>query len=230
MRWIFPILKLVVVFLPLTVVSCSPLTREDVMQTARRYTDMRWIPESRHVRHGPDESGIVVHTPDRAEKWAGDSRGWWKPGVAAKGMPYMWGGFDTPESFARKIAAGYRAGDVGNEAKRALGDGGVSSESAGIDCSGFVSRCWGLARPYSTRELHKICDPLPDWAELKPGDILLNHRHVVLFSRWLEPGKIVGAYEAGPFPVWRANANGLRKSELLRMGYKPWRYKGLRGK
>ena len=217
-------------FIPfLLAASCAPEpTREDALATAYRYTQVEWMPEARHVRHGPDSDGIVVHTPDLSEKWTGDARGWWKPGVAAKGMPYQWGGFDTPESFQEKLAAGKKAGDVGDAAKRAMGDAGTSSESCGIDCSGFVSRCWNLPRPVSTRELPEICDRLESWDELLPGDILLNHQHVVLFARWIEPGKMIAGYEAGPIPMWRVNACGIPTDKLLREGYSPWRYRGFK--
>jgi hypothetical protein len=206
--------------------SCaSKVTPDEAIATAYRYTQVQWMPEERHVRHGPDSKGIVVETPDRTLAKSGDRRGWWQPGVSASSMPYQWGGFDTPESFLEKIAAGKKAGDVASTAKRALGDAGVSAESCGIDCSGFVSRCWNLKRPYSTRELPGICDPLGSWNELRAGDILLSDRHVVLFAGWKVPGKEVAAYEAGPFPVWKVSACGLYVEKLLEEGYAPWRYR-----
>ncbi|MBC8127635.1 MAG: C40 family peptidase [Gloeobacteraceae cyanobacterium ES-bin-144] len=209
--------------------SCAVrATREEAIAIAYRYTQVEWMPEARHVLHGPDGKGIVVQTPDRSVAWTGDVRGWWKPGVPAKGMPYQWGGFDTPETFLTKIAAGKKAGDVGDAAKRKLGDAGTSAESCGIDCSGLVSRCWKLPRPYSTRELPSICTPLEAWDRLQPGDILLNNQHVLLFVRWIEPGKVIGAYEAGPKPVWRVNACGIPVSKLKSEGYSPWRYQWMK--
>lgn len=202
--------------------SCaSHVTRDEAVATAYRYTQVQWMPEARHVRHGVDSQGIMVHTPDLTLA----QRGWWQPGVAAKSMPYQWGGFDTPESFLQNIAAGMKAGDVADAAKRTLGDAGVSTESCGIDCSGFVSRCWNLKRSISTRDLHQICDPLTSWQDLRPGDILLNDKHVVLFVKWKVPGKELTAYEAGPFPVWKVSACGLYQDKLLAEGYAPWRYR-----
>jgi hypothetical protein len=214
--------RLLFLLLLFAISSCAPrATREYAIATAYRYTQVEWLPEERHVRHGPDAAGIPVKTPDAG---GADPRGWWKPGVPAKGMPYQWGGFDTPDSFLRKLAEGRKAGDIGDATKRKLGDAGTSAESCGIDCSGFVSRCWYLPRPYSTRELPSICVRLETWDELKPGDILLNHQHVLLFAGWLDDGKTIAAYEAGPIPVWRVNASGIPKSKLLREGYAPWRY------
>ncbi len=220
MNFLYPI------FVAALLVSCATqVTRDQAIATAHRYTQVTWMPEERHVRHGPDAQGIMVHTPDHSIAKHGDRRGWWRPGVLAKSMPYQWGGFDTPETFVEKIAIGKKAGDVGDAAKRKLGDAGTSGESCGIDCSGFVSRCWNLHRPYSTREFHQICDPLESWDYLLPGDILLNEKHVVLFVKWKIPGKELTAYEAGPFPVWRVSACGLYKEKLLKEGYAPWRYR-----
>lgn len=220
-------------FLPLICSSlllacCTPyVTRQEAVATAYRYTQVTWMPEARHVRHGPDSQGIMVHTPDLTSGKYGDKHGWWQPGKLAQSLPYQWGGFDTPESFLEKIAAGKKAGDIADEAKRKLGDAGTSKESCGIDCSGFVSRCWNLTRPYSTSELHRICDPLASWDELRPGDILLNDKHVVLFAKWKVPGREMDAFEAGPYPVWRVSACGLRKDRLEPHGYHPWRYRGM---
>jgi hypothetical protein len=212
----------------LVLASCYPqVTRSEAISTAYRYTQVQWIPEEKNVRHGPDSLGIMVHTPDRSLLKHGDTRGWWQPGVPARSMPYQWGGFDTPEMFLKKIADGKKAGDIADEAKRKLGDAGTSSESCGIDCSGFVSRCWNLPLPYSTRQFSQICDPLASWEDLRAGDILLNHQHVVLFVKWTVPGKEIAAYEAGPYPVWKVSACGLIVAKLKENGYSPWRYRGM---
>lgn len=212
-------------WLPILLVlnSCSTqVTREEAVATAYRYTQVHWLPAEIHVRQGPDSQGIPVRTPDRSLDGRG---GWWQPGVPARSLPYQWGGFDTPESFLEKIAAGNKAGDVATPEKRRLGDAGTSAESCGIDCSGFISRCWNLKRPYSTAELPGICEPLASWVDLRAGDILLNDKHVVLFVKWAITDRELAAYEAGPFPVWRVSACQLDAGKLRRQGYKPWRYR-----
>ena len=218
---------LFVLILPLLGSCGHSVTREETIATAYRYTQIQWMPTEDNVRHGPDSKGIIVHTPDQTIERFGDTHGWWKPGKLAKSMPYQWGGFDTPESFLQKIAAGKKAGDVGDAAKRRLGDAGTSPESCGIDCSGFVSRCWNLSRPYSTRELHRICDPLKSWDDLLPGDCLLNDKHVILFVKWAGKSKNLNGYQAGPFPKWKVSSCGLSKDKLVKDGYSPWRYRGI---
>lgn len=202
--------------------------RSEAIQIAYTYSRVTWTPEDRHVQHGKDPNGVLIHTPDASLKDHGFSNGWWKPGKEARGVAYQWGGFDTPRQFLTALEKGEAAGDISTAEKRRLGDDGTSKSACGIDCSGFVSRCWRLARPYSTKQLPQICDQLGSWDELKAGDILLNDRHVVLFNHWGSSGKTVHVYEAGPFPVWRVNAAEIPVSKLLREGYVPWRYRGIR--
>ena len=204
------------------------VTRDQAIATAYIYTQVVWLPEERHILHGDDPAGILVHTPDSELKQHGFSNGWWKPSTEAEGVPYQWGGFDTPRQFLRSIQRGEVAGDISTAAKRRLGDAGTSAHAAGIDCSGLVSRCWRLDRSVSTAELPSICTKLKGWAQLRPGDILLNDRHVLLFNGWDEGGHSVLAYEAGPFPVWRVNAASIPLSKLNREGYAAWRYHNIR--
>ncbi len=202
--------------------SCAPKYKpEDAIRIGLAYTELHWHPEARHIRHGNDSTGIPVHTPDTTlGAHTGDKRGWWKPGVPAKGMAYKWGGFDTPESFLQGLAEGKKAGDVANTYKIRADDAAVSRESVGIDCSGFVSRCWGLTKPVSTRDLPSICHPVT-WDELRIGDIILKEGHVLMFAA-RQGGYIIGL-EAGPIPTWRARRCAILISYLRKEGYSPWR-------
>ncbi|WP_367873057.1 hypothetical protein [Luteolibacter sp. Populi] len=214
----------------LLLTHCAPHTvrRMEAIEIAYTYSRISWTPEQRHVKHGPDKDGVLVHTPDTTLSAHGLSNGWWQTGKPARGMAYQWGGFDTPEQFLASLAKGEAAGDISTAGKRRLGDAGTSREACGIDCSGFVSRCWRLSKPVSTKELPAICDKLGSWSDLKAGDILLNHQHVLLFAKSAKPGKTVYVYEAGPFPVWRVNAAEIPVDYLLKRGYAPWRYRGIR--
>ena len=225
-------------FLPLLLGSCAPdplaipgpattVTRKEAVATAYTYVSLAWMPKQRHVRHGADETGLLVHTPDKGLNGHGYSNGWWVPGKEAVGMPYQWGGFDTPREFLKSLNRGEVAGDIATPLKRELGDGGTSESACGIDCSGFVSRCWRLDRSVSTRELPEICSELETWEELRSGDILLNDKHVLLFVGWHSKSYVI-ACEAGPLPMWKVNRSAIPVSKLLREGYRPWRYQGMR--
>lgn len=202
--------------------SCSSkLAPEQAMRTALTYTEIEWEPLPNHIRHGKDSNGIMVHTPDTTLAEYGDKRGYWRPGKTAKGMPYKWGGFDTPASFLSGIAAGKKGGDIANTYKVNADNAAISHESVGIDCSGFISRCWGLDRHYDTRDLPALCDPIA-WEDLRMGDILLKNGHVLMFITQ-QDGFVIG-YEAGPIPSWRARRCAILVSYLKAKGYRPWRY------
>ena len=56
------------------------MTRREAIAIADDYTRVKWTPEERHVRHGVDRSGVLVHTPDQSLNRRGFANGWWLPG------------------------------------------------------------------------------------------------------------------------------------------------------
>jgi len=205
----------------------SVLTRAQALAIADRYVRHTWIATEANAFHGVDEKGVRVDTPDTAFR-TGDARvGWWKPGGQNIGVPYMWGGFDTPESFDAAVRAGKWAGDISTSEKRRLLDDAVSVRCAGIDCSGFVSRCWRLPRSYSTRELQALCTQVTDLSHLKPGDIFNKfNSHARLFSGWADVQRTDAlVYEAGD--KWRVVQNPRKIAAMQAEGYTAWRYRGM---
>ena len=170
-----------------------------------------------------------MDTPDCAFTHPGSRPGWWKPGQTNVGIPYMWGGFSSLSEFQEGIANGWYAGDVYTREKRLLLESAVSRHAVGIDCSGLISRCWGLERSYSTRELPALCEPLASFEELKPGDILNSHNnHVLLFFAFADKDhQRIIAYEAGSPPTWKVLKDSLSVPILKAFGYKPLRYKNI---
>ena len=213
-----------------TAASPSKVTRAEAMATAEIYRTLEWIPAAANVLHGRDADRIRVDTPDAGYKPAGGFHGWWTPGLLNMGMPYQWGGFDTPETFLAGIIVGKAAGVVCTPEKRKLLDAAASKHAVGIDCSGFVSRCWKLPRAYSTRTLTKLCDPVDDLTDLKPGDILnAPNSHVFLFKKWTTPDRSrMLVYTTGTPPVWAVQIGPLRTKQMAPLGYTAWRYRGMR--
>ncbi|MBP7949233.1 MAG: hypothetical protein KA004_06210 [Verrucomicrobiales bacterium] len=207
-----------------------PTTRSESMQLAEAYLTHEWLPTSRNVFHGIDPDGIRVDTPDSAFKPAMTLPGWWVAGLMNRGIPYQWGGFSTPEEFDAGLAAGKYAGDIYTLRKRALLDGAVSRHAVGIDCSGFVSRCWRLPRSYSTRELPQLCDELANWDDLLPGDILnTRNEHVLLFAQWHDAAHTaLIVYETGSPPMWKVQRHPLMRKPLADWGYRAYRYRNMR--
>ena len=200
------------------------VSRAETIAIAQAYCDLKWKPRTENILHGRDRQGRLVHTPDTTLAQHLRQGGWWQPHAYQSAMPYQWGGFDTPSSFVEKIQRGAAAGDVATPEKRRLGEAAVSQEAAGIDCSGFISRCWRLPRSYSTAELPALSDRI-GWEELLPGDILLNDQHVLLFAAWHRERNAVLAYEAGSFPAWKVSAHHVPTQYLLERGFAPRRYR-----
>ncbi len=172
----------------------------------------------------------MVHTPDASFKEQPDRPGWWLPGEVNSGMPYKWGGFDDPASFDAAIANGLAAGDVSSPAKRRADNSAVSTRAAGVDCSGFVSRCLKLPSVHDTTQLPSICNILPSAQELRPGDLLnIPHRHVLLCAGWAAPDhQTIYFYETGGAPdFWKPGLKRASLEALLALGYQPLRYRGM---
>jgi len=145
----------------------------------------------------------------------------WKPGQRVTGLPYCWGGVDSPESFDKKLQKGLAAG--------AHSRNGILSCATGIDCSGFVALCWGLTlsgHTYSTTNLRDIAG-VPKYnvyTDMKPGDALnKSGSHVVLFAGY-NPDGTINVYEASG-SMSRVVYRQRKWSSLI--GYKPLQYKGL---
>src|SRR6188474_3128043 len=104
----------------------SIVTRAQAMATAERYVQHSWTASAANVFHGVDDKGIRVDTPDAGFLPVNARAGWWRSDAPNVGMPYMWGGFDTPESFDEGLRAGKWAGDISSAEKRRLLDDGVT--------------------------------------------------------------------------------------------------------
>lgn len=222
-------------FVPLLIAICGiaplraqSLTRAEALQVAENYIHHQWHSSAKNLHHGADSSGVQVNTPDRPGGHGYPSEACWEVGAGNSGVAYKWGGFDTPESFDKGVRAGKAAGDVYTPDKRKLGGNGVSGDAVGIDCSGFVSRCWKLSHKYDTSTLAEICQKLRSPEQLQPADIMNTEGgHVILFVKWLDDSKTRALfYEAAPFSKTLSSERTI--SELVADGYTPMRYRKIR--
>jgi hypothetical protein len=204
------------------------LTRVEALKVAESYIHHQWQSSDKNLRHGADAHGVQIHTPDRpgGHGWPGEAC--WEIGATNSGVAYKWGGFDTPESFDKGVHAGKAAGDVYTPDKRRLRGNAVSGDAVGIDCSGFVSRCWKLPRKYDTSTLAEVCLKLPSPAELQPADIMNTEGgHVILFVKWLDDAKTRALfYEAAPYSKTLGSERDI--ATLVADGYTPMRYRKIR--
>lgn len=208
----------------------SQVTPDEAMKIAQEFTHHTWRPFARNILHGKDKAGILVNTPDVTHEPDKERKGWWVPGEMNSGVPYKWGGYDDPASFDLAIANGSAGGDVSSPEKRRADNAAVSSQAAGVDCSGFVSRCLKLPIAHDTSQLPAVCTELASAQELQPGDLLnIPHRHVVLCAGWYDPQHTwIYYYETGGGPdYWKPGLKQAPLDALLALGYKPMRYKGM---
>jgi hypothetical protein len=205
----------------------EPLMRAEVLRIAAEYCNFHWDATVKNAMHGPDADGVDVQTPNNADASTAPTPALWTAGASNTGVPYKWGGFDTIATFQAGIRAGKAAGDVYTSDKRRLGGAAVSSHAVGIDCSGFISRCWKLQKKLSTESLPSICVALHSPAELKPGDIMdAEGGHVILFARWLDDAKTSAQFfESSPYS--KVISSTYSVETLAAEGFRPLRCKAI---
>ncbi len=208
----------------------SQVTPQESLAIAQEISNHPWRPFSNNIKHAEDKAGIRVNTPDIGHEPGLKRQGWWVPGNVNTGIPYKWGGFDDLTSFDQAIANGLAGGDVATPEKRRADNAAVSSQAAGIDCSGFVSRCLKLPAVHDTTQLPTVCTPLAGWADVRPGDVLnIPHRHVILCAGWASPDHTwLYYYETGgPPDYWKPGLKQAPLEKLAALGYQPLRYCGM---
>ncbi|HIE11813.1 MAG TPA: hypothetical protein EYP63_00040 [Desulfotomaculum sp.] len=185
------------------------ITRADVINNTRQYVPpgmQDWMPTSDTRVFNPANPAHTFHSGYTTGRQYGV-------------LPYVFGGFDSRTRFLVRINNGTCPGgwdrreplpgglpgrttaDWYRNPPSGLGYGArVPGNLAGIDCSGYVLRCWGFSSRriggvwYSTRNLPRLCVPV-DRASLKPGDILNRAgRHVRIFNA--HRGAQVNIFEA----------------------------------
>ncbi len=204
------------------------ITRSEALRIAESYVGHHWLASAVNRLHGNDRRGVEVHTPDQDGGRGFPRQDCWRVDVDNIGVAYKWGGLDTPESFDAGIRAGKAAGDVYTPEKRRLDGGGVSDDAVGIDCSGFICRCWKLKKRYSTYSLGEICRTLASPSDLQPADIMNKASgHVLLFVKFVDYEKKRALfYESAPFSKCVACERDV--ASLTASGYVPLRYKNIR--
>lgn len=180
-------------------------TRAEIIACAKSFVEHKWTPERTNLN------------ASCSRRYKSD----WNAGQQVQGVPYRWGGADSPEMFDKKLSQGLAAGSHSRY--------GVLSCATGIDCSGFVSFCWGRSRSgheFGTTNLRTIAGkPKDNWfTDLKPGDALVKPgSHVVLFAGY-NPDGTINVYEASG---GAARVIYHRTTWSRFKGYIPLRYKNI---
>ncbi len=159
----------------------TPASRVTALKIGERYALHQYKCTSKNLSvsdvSAPD--GDIVRTPS-----------WLVVGSNAR-VAYKWGGFNTLEEYDAGLANEKYAADINTA--------GVSSYAVGVDCSGFVSRCWQMSYHASTSMMPDITTQYASWNDLKPGDAIHKVGHVRLF---------VSRNPNGSFRVVESSARG----------------------
>jgi hypothetical protein len=159
-----------------------PLSRAEMVATMDAYRDHTWAFVEEN-RRNPCDSEIVS---DIAISCPHPTRFVWPAREAKqpypnpmKGLPYDWGGAGSIAGFDRKLARGFAAGNIGDTF---WADGAIRV-TAGVDCSGFLSRIWQLGRHVPTADVYTVTAPLAAINDMRTGDAFLKAGSHVMLHR-----------------------------------------------
>lgn len=176
----------------------NSIDRETVMQIAKSYAEHKWVCSQANTKASCSSSYVSDYTPG-----------------TYTGVPYDWGGYKTLAEFDNELKEGYGAGSHSRH--------GVLWCTTGVDCSGYVSKCWQEKR-YTTSNISEISYVI-DKNSVKKGDIFNKAgSHVVLFSHFDSSGKPIFYEASGSASKVRLNTTG---GWSFLNGYTARRYKNI---
>jgi hypothetical protein len=198
---------------PKAFLAYDQIKRTEIMDNARPYMDIHWYcsPEN-------SSNNEIIRLPDsayiRTPEWVAEGN--------LVAVPYKWGGFTHIDNFSDRILAGAYGGD--NYTSRtdpwavSFGD----TYCVGLDCSGYVSRAWGLTGKEWTGSLPFISYELPYWDQVLKGDIYnKSGSHVMLVVENNPSGTVNIAHASGY--DWKVSKWSYTPGSLS--GYIPRQYK-----
>jgi len=144
--------------------------------------------------------------------------------VPVDAMAYKYGGFDNPSTFISKLP-NHKAGDIVYKAN------GVAC-ATGVDCIGYVSRCFGYTSWVGLSGFIAALDikSVTDYATLEPGDVLYfyingsSKNHIMIVQTNNTATKRFSVYQAGGIAgkpkTEKVNVGGYTYAELKAYGFK----------
>jgi hypothetical protein len=183
----------------------DPISRTEMMANAREYTDLLWTATAENTTDGVEclPDGAYIRTPS------------WVTVGLKRSMPYKWGGFTSISDFAAGVGLGKKCGDDYTHSMSLTDDYCI-----GVDCSGFVSRCWGTNVKYKTFTIHEISHELDSFYDMKRGDALNQPHHHIRLCAEDNPLGMVLILESGA--DWRVSYRSKKLISLV--GYTPIRF------
>lgn len=192
-----------------------------VIERALEYANYKWVATEKNVKHGIDEKGVEVDTPDITWKGGILDCGWWKPNQENIGVPYGWGRASTIDEFEKGIVEGKYAGNVPEDKSRC-----VSYDCVGVDCSGLLTVCWELPHKISTGIIPDYANVIENIDEIKQGDVLAKPgSHVMLFKDFADGEQKEVIIIDATRSTGKVSVRKEKVAELFHKGYKIYRKK-----
>jgi len=181
---------------PLKISVLPSVTPNEALSIGDSYVQLHWDCQNRNMTSGviTDSYGYKVDTPN------------WLYAGRLQRVPYKWGGFQTLQQFIDGVNSGKYAGDT--YTSKSSG----TPSAVGVDCSGFVSRCWKLPQHYSTRSMPDITGVYDNWDLTRPADACHKVGHVRLIVAH-QPDGTLDMVEAAGFN-WRVSYTNYRYSDI----------------
>ena len=162
------------------------LTRDQSIANTNPFRDVRWTMSSRNVTNRC-YSTAWVRTPPHAV------------GATVTGMAYNWGGFTGVQEFRNGIAGTVYAGNICTSSQG--NPYGLRPNTAGIDCSGLISRAWALSSKLGTYQVSQVTVPVRDgYTRMRPGDVFVKSGvHVAMLVEKTSNGPRVVEATGSPY-------------------------------
>lgn len=208
-------------FLMISLSSLGQITRTQIMNTAKSYSDASytWTATNANKWNGISKCGRKIY-------YASPAYGGCVITGTNYGMPYCWGGWTTTSQHNSAMANGKSAGDIcsgySGGCKNSPGGAGLSCAS-GNDCSGHITITWGLSSKHNCLMLDGISNQISA-SKVQPGDIYNRKDHVRLVSSYNSGNGKVTVVEASGRD-WRTSYYTYTPMQLS--GYTPRVYKVL---
>lgn len=164
-------LTLMMVTVLIAPLQAQTIKRQEIINNAVTFMNLKWKMNARNIQ-GQCYSPIWINTHFPA-------------GANVTGMAYCWGGGHTISEFNKGIADSGRAGN--RCTKQQGNDKGYRSNTFGVDCSGLVTRAWGLSniKHLGTGELGGYSTSFTSQLAMRMGDIFNQPgEHTAIF--WYE--------------------------------------------
>jgi archaellin len=210
--------KYFLILISIVSINCfSQITNTQVIDNANSYINHNWNANSNNIWNNLNCGGKTVNTPN------------WVSVGNHTSLPYCWGGNSTLNAFDNYLLQGKSAGDDNTN----VGFGVEPNCSIGVDCSGYISRCYGLSSHYSTNMLNSnnLFGHYNSFNDLKVGDFVNkpgNHARLVTQINndgtitFLESGS--GTGNVGGDGLWKVFQWTYSISTLINDGYNPQYY------